>query len=149
MGFILNKKTNLTVNAFFKELDDLAEIPIYLGGPVCYNRLFFVHALGDTIIPGALKINDRLYFDGDFNALKRYILNGYSIEGKVKFFLGYSGWTEGQLDQEIEQNSWAVSPTSTRDILTADGEGYWKDSVKLLGNDYKSWTKYPKDPCLN
>lgn len=149
MGFVLNKKTDLIVNSFFKEFAELPEIPIYLGGPVSPNRLFFIHSLGDNIIPDALKINDYLYFDGDFNALKRYILNGHPIDGKVKFFLGYSGWTEGQLNHEIKRNSWAVSHITTDNILSADGEGYWKDSVELLGNDYKTWTKYPKDPYLN
>ena len=100
MGFVLNKKTDLIVNSFFKEFAEFPEIPIYLGGPVSPNRLFFIHSLGDNIIPDALKINDYLYFDGDFNALKRYILNGHPIDGKVKFFLGYSGWTEGQLNHE-------------------------------------------------
>ena len=89
MGFVLNKKTDLIVNSFFKEFAEFPEIPIYLGGPVSPNRLFFIHSLGDNIIPDALKINDYLYFDGDFNALKRYILNGHPIDGKVKFFLGY------------------------------------------------------------
>ncbi|MDR4035682.1 MAG: YqgE/AlgH family protein, partial [Parabacteroides sp.] len=149
MGFVLNKKTDLIVNSFFKEFAEFPEIPIYLGGPVSPNRLFFIHSLGDNIIPDALKINDYLYFDGDFNALKRYILNGHPIDGKVKFFLGYSGWTEGQLNHEIKRNSWAVSHITTDNILSADGEGYWKDSVELLGNDYKTWTKYPKDPYLN
>ena len=72
MGFVLNKKTDLIVNSFFKEFAEFPEIPIYLGGPVSPNRLFFIHSLGDNIIPDALKINDYLYFDGDFNALKRY-----------------------------------------------------------------------------
>lgn len=149
MGFVLNKRTDLVVNTFFKEFEDYAKIPIFLGGPVSSNRLFFIHTLGDIIIPGALKINDSLYFDGDFNALKRYIQNGHSIEGKVKFLLGCSGWTEGQLGHEIQRNSWAVSHVTPQDVLSADGETYWKDSVELLGNDYKTWTKYPKDPYLN
>ena len=121
MGFVLNKKTDLIVNSFFKEFAEFPEIPIYLGGPVSPNRLFFIHSLGDNIIPDALKINDYLYFDGDFNALKRYILNGHPIDGKVKFFLGYSGWTEGQLNHEIKRNSWAVSHITTDNILSADG----------------------------
>lgn len=149
MGFVLNKRTDLIVNTFFEEFAGLPEMPIYLGGPVNRNRLFFIHSLGEAIIPDSVRVNDSLYFDGDFGALKRYILNGYPIEGKVKFLLGYSGWTEGQLGDEIERNSWAVSPIAADNILSADGEGYWKDSVKLLGSDYKSWTKYPKDPYLN
>ena len=142
MGFVLNKKTDLIVNTFFPELEEYPEIPIYLGGPVSANRLFF-------IVPDSVKIKDRLYFDGDFEALKRYIQNGHSIEGKVKFFLGYSGWTEGQLGNEINKNSWVVSHAAKENVLLADGESFWKNSLEQLGSNYEAWTKYPKDPYLN
>ena len=105
MGFVLNKKTELSVNTFFADLQGFPEMPIYLGGPVSANRLFFIHSLGDLIIPNSLKINDHLYFDGDFSALIHYIQNGHSVDGKVKFFLGYSGWQKGQLHNEIAKNS--------------------------------------------
>lgn len=149
MGFVLNKKTELTVNSFFNDLEKLPEMPIYLGGPVSSNRLFFLHSLGDLIIPDSVKINEHLYFDGDFESLRRYMLNGHSIEGKVKFFLGYSGWTEGQLGNEITKNSWVVSRTSNRNVLLAEGEEFWKHSLESLGSQYETWTKYPKEPCLN
>lgn len=148
MGFVLNKKTDLIVNTF-PELEEYPEIPIYLGGPVSANRLFFIHSLGDLIVPDSVKIKDRLYFDGDFEALKRYIQNGHSIEGKVKFFLGYSGWTEGQLGNEINKNSWVVSHAAKENVLLADGESFWKNSLEQLGSNYEAWTKYPKDPYLN
>ena len=149
MGFVLNKKTDLIVNTFFPELEEYPEIPIYLGGPVSANRLFFIHSLGDLIVPDSVKIKYRLYFDGDFEALKRYIQNGHSIEGKVKFFLGYSGWTEGQLGNEINKNSWVVSHAAKENVLLADGESFWKNSLEQLGSNYEAWTKYPKDPYLN
>lgn len=149
MGFVLNKKTDLIVNTFFPELEEYPEIPIYLGGPVSANRLFFIHSLGDLIVPDSVKIKDRLYFDDDFEALKRYIQNGHSIEGKVKFFLGYSGWTEGQLGNEINKNSWVVSHAAKENVLLADGESFWKNSLEQLGSNYEAWTKYPKDPYLN
>ncbi|SEG01441.1 MULTISPECIES: YqgE/AlgH family protein [Parabacteroides] len=149
MGFVLNKKTDLVVNTFFSELEDLSEIPIYLGGPVSPNRLFFIHSLGNNIIPDAVKINDQLYFDGNFEALKRYIVNGHSIEGKVKFFLGYSGWTQGQLEKEITQNSWIVSRNANDNVMFAEGESFWKDSLKEMGSRYETWINYPKDPYLN
>lgn len=149
VGFVLNKKTDMIVNTFFPELEEYPEIPIYLGGPVSANRLFFIHSLGDLIVPDSVKIKDRLYFDGDFEALKRYIQNGHSIEGKVKFFLGYSGWTEGQLGNEINKNSWVVSHAAKENVLLADGESFWKNSLEQLGSNYEAWTKYPKDPYLN
>ena len=149
MGFVLNKKTDLIVNTFFPELEEYPEIPIYLGGPVSANRLFFIHSLGDLIVPDSVKIKDRLYFDGDFQTLKRYMQNGHSIEGKVKFFLGYSGWTEGQLEGEITRNSWVVSQSTNENIMIAEDESFWKASLKELGSRYKTWTNYPKDPYLN
>lgn len=149
MGFVLNKKTELVVNSFFKELENLPDIPIYLGGPVSANRLFFIHSLGSTIIPGALPINDELYFDGDFEAFKQYVLSGHPIEGKIKFFLGYSGWTKGQLREEINGNSWVVSRAPNDSMIDAEGDHYWKKSLGQLGNKYKTWTNYPKDPYLN
>ena len=149
MGFVLNKKTELSVNTFFADLQGFPEMPIYLGGPVSANRLFFIHSLGDLIIPNSLKINDHLYFDGDFSALIHYIQNGHPVDGKVKFFLGYSGWQEGQLHNEIDQNSWVVRHASNRNVLLAEGEGFWKKSLESLGSQYETWTKYPKEPSLN
>ena len=77
------------------------------------------------------------------------MLKGHSIEGKVKFFLGYSGWTKGQLGSEINKNSWVVSHATKENILLADGESFWKNSLEQLGSNYEAWTKYPKDPYLN
>ena len=142
MGLVLN-------NTFFEDLKKYPDMPIYLGGPVSANRLFFIHSLGDMIIPNSVKINEHLYFDGDFNALLRYIQNGHPIDGKVKFFLGYSGWQEGQLTNEISKNSWVVSHASNRNVLLAEGEDFWKRSLESLGSQYETWTKYPKDPYLN
>lgn len=148
MGFVLNKKLELIVNDFFPELDSFPEIPIYLGGPVSGDRLFFIHTLGDILIPDAEKIADNLYFDGDFTALKRYIVNGHPVEGCIKFFLGYSGWTEDQLANEIEKNSWVVSPVHGN-LFGAGGDAFWKSSIASLGGKYKTWINYPKDPYYN
>lgn len=149
MGFVLNKRTDLFVNNFFPELEELPNIPIYLGGPVNSSHLFFIHSLGENIIPNSVKIDNKLYFDGEFDALKHYVLSGNSIEGKVKFFIGYSGWTENQLNGEIISNSWLVSHSTYERIMLADDDAFWKDSVKLMGDAYSTWINYPKNPDMN
>lgn len=148
MGVVLNRKVPIIVNKFFPELQEYPDIQVYLGGPVSPDKLFFVHTLGDLIIPNAQKINEHLYFDGDFKALLRYISRGHRIEGKVKFFMGYSGWTKNQLTEEIERNSWVVSRTYGS-LFTAEDDNYWKSSVAQLGGKYKNWLNYPKDPYYN
>jgi len=149
MGFVLNKKSNLFVNSFFKELELCHEMPIYIGGPVSPNRLFFIHSLGEEVVPDSIKVNDHLYFDGDFESLKKYVLAGNSIQNKVKFFLGYSGWSEGQLNSEIEHDAWIVSKTTNHNVMFGDGELLWKRMLESLGTNYAFWLQIPKDPYLN
>ncbi|MCD7935619.1 MAG: YqgE/AlgH family protein [Tannerellaceae bacterium] len=150
MGFILNKKTDLYVNDFFPGLEDFPDLPIFLGGPVSSNRLFFIHTFGDDILPGAIPLTDQLYFDGEFRILQEYIKAGYPVMEHVKFFLGYAGWTEGQLKKEIENNSWLVSQEMITDkILKARDETFWKQTLEHLGSKYKTWAKFPKNPELN
>lgn len=149
LGFVLNKKLSLIVNDFFPELEKFASMPIFMGGPVCKDRLFFIHTLDANIIPESQKINDTLSFCGSFDALKEYIISGRPVEGAVKFFLGYSGWDKDQLNNEIEQNSWVVSKDSISNILRAENETFWKDSLNTLGGKYKNWINYPKEPYYN
>jgi putative transcriptional regulator len=149
MGFVLNKRTNLIVNTFLQEMKFYPDIPIYLGGPVHSNHLFFIHALGDKIIPDGVKIVDNLYFDGNFEALKHYIMQGGVVEGKVKFFLGYSGWSENQLTDEIDSDSWLVGNASIKNIMRAEGDSFWNHAVDSLGGKYKTWKNYPVNPYLN
>jgi putative transcriptional regulator len=149
MGFVLNKRTDLVVNDFLPELKHLPDIPIYLGGPVHFNHLFYIHLLGDDIVPDGAKIGKKLRFDGNFEALKRYIANGGAVEGKVKFFMGYSGWSENQLNDEIMRDSWLVGETSPQNMMLADDESFWDYALDTLGNPYTLWKNYPKNPEWN
>ena len=148
MGFVLNRNVDLFLNDYIKGLDKIPRIPVFLGGPVSFDHLFFIHSLGD-IIPGSIQIGDNLYYDGDFESLNYYLLSGKPVEGKIKFFLGYSGWTKNQLMEEIKMDSWLVSRSSAAELLLANGETFWEKSVKAIGGPYLSWLNYPKDPLLN
>jgi len=148
MGFVLNKKTDLWLNDFIVGLENIPHIPLYLGGPVSSDRLFFIHSL-DDMIPDSIQIDDNLYFDGDFESLSYYLMSGKPVSGKIKFFLGYSGWTKNQLAEEIDQDSWLVGKSSNRQIMVAEDELCWKNAVELIGGPYLTWINYPKDPLLN
>lgn len=148
MGFVLNKKTGLYVNDLFDGLKNVQPLPIYLGGPIAADHLYFIHSLGKNVAD-CVQIDENLYFDGDFESLLHYIRSGQPIDGKIKFLLGYSGWTENQLDGEIDQDSWLVSKTTSQKILLAEGDSFWKQSVESVGGSYLTWINYPKDPILN
>ncbi|MDR1331633.1 MAG: YqgE/AlgH family protein [Tannerella sp.] len=148
MGLVLNKRTELRVNDLFPELKSLPDIPVYLGGPVGANHLYFLHTLGGRV-PGSMPIEGDLCFDGDFEVIKSYILDRNPVEGHVKFFLGYSGWTENQLNGEILGDSWLVSTPTAGRIMCDGGDALWKDAVRSLGSPYDTWTNYPVYPDMN
>jgi len=151
MGFVLNKNTGLFLNDFVEPLGEQLKslrIPLYMGGPVSVERLFYIHSLGD-LVPDSIQIGNNLYVDGDFEALCYYLLSNQPVKGKVKFFLGYAGWTTHQLDDEIRQNSWLVGDATPRNMMLATGDTFWKKAVTSIGGSYLTWINYPKYPHLN
>ncbi len=121
-------------------------ITIYCGGPLGHDRLFFIHTLGDGIIPGARLYGNGLWIGGDFAAAVDYINQGYPVEGFIRFFIGYSGWTSGQLMREVHDDTWAVipEPTASPDILQGEGDHYWHRAVRTLGEAYRAWQLLPQ-----
>ncbi len=148
MGFVLNKKMPEKMNDFFPELKVVDDIPIFRGGPVGLDKLYFIHTLG-SIIPDSYEVINGVYFGGDFDVVKSYIEKGNPVEGKIKFFLGYSGWEQEQLNNEITIHSWLVGKTEETKVMKSEGELFWKKSLGDLGGQYKSWANFPKRPFLN
>ena len=146
VGFILNKPVEYSMKDIFRDIPNF-EADIYIGGPVSSDQLFFVHTLGD-IIPGCLKVKENLYWGGDFNHLKSLMSAGLVDHHQVRFFMGYSGWAEGQLDDEIAEHSWLVEEAPVVKIMESD-ENFWTESVREIGGHYELWQFFPEDPSLN
>lgn len=125
MGLVLNKPLPLSLNDVLKEFKDISNIPIYKGGPLSTDTLFYLHTLKD--VEDSLQIGKGVYLNGDFDAIRRYILQGNDIDGKIRFFLGYSGWEHDQLCQEIEENTWLIGSTSIASLMNEKGSAeLWK-----------------------
>ena len=107
MGLVINKQLPLFLNEIIMEFKYLDEIPLYKGGPIATDTLFYLHTLSD--IPGSISISKGLYLNGDFDEIKKYILQGNKINECIRFFLGYSGWDSEQLNNEIRENTWLDS----------------------------------------
>ena len=86
MGLIINKQLPIFVNDIIKEFKYIENIPLYKGGPIATDTLFYLHTLAD--IPGAIPISKGLYLNGDFDEIKKYILQGNKVDRYIRFFLG-------------------------------------------------------------
>lgn len=149
MGIVMNKPTGYTLGSLIKQIDNNNNTPIYCGGPLSCDRLYFIHTLGE-IIPNSRKITGNLYIGGDFEAIINYVNSGYDVDGNVRFFIGYSGWDAGQLEEELALHTWAVSNQHhTHTLLIGEGDNYWHNHVKALGAEYRGWQYHPENPQLN
>lgn len=148
LGFVLNNKTDVRISQLVQNIPE-CDFPIYLGGPVAQENLFFVHNRFDLLLSGE-EVAPGIYFGGDEEKLMDAIRLNSIKSDEIKFFIGYSGWSATQLQQEIEQNSWAVQNKYPRQIVwEGDGELLWKDAIIGLGPRYAHVANFPQSPELN
>jgi putative transcriptional regulator len=145
-GLVLNQLSNLTLQDAFD--DCYGTMPLYVGGPVEYNILHFLHRLGE-MVPDTVDLGNGLYWSGDFETLKTLINLNKINDSDVRFFLGYSGWGEGQLEGEMKRNSWIVRDCDDELIFEADADTFWRKVLREMGGNYKVMSNYPTDPRLN
>lgn len=147
VGFVLNKQCEQTLDELLEGFEGFP-IPVYYGGPVQLDTIHFLHQYPD-LVPGGQEIMEGVYWGGDFEALCNLIREGSIDFNKVRFYLGYSGWSEGQLDNEMQERTW-LTVTATRKLLFHNNpDDVWKESLLLLGGDYAMMANFPIDPQLN
>jgi putative transcriptional regulator len=101
------------------------------------------------LISGGEEVFKGVYWGGNFESLLIHLKNKDLDPSKLRFFLGYSGWTEGQLDYEMQEESWVTATATRKLIFNTKPENVWKDSLTHLGGDYKMMINFPLDPQLN
>ena len=146
IGFVLNKPMAYTTSDLVTELAGL-EYPVYIGGPVEQNQLYYLHNYAE--VEDALQIVPGIYWGGDFSKLTRLLQEGKIQPGEVRFFAGYSGWDAGQLDRELDENSWMVGDITPARFFEIPNDNLWEASMSGLGGRYRIWANFPKDPIMN
>lgn len=150
MGLILNHPTDLKLSDVLPHDLIVVDAPLYLGGPVQNDMLFFVHDLGPDLIPDAQAVGNGLYVGGDFDTLRRYVNGGGAVDGHIRFLSGYSGWAAGQLQAEVDIHSWAVLDDADAGMLLSGNVGdMWQLAVNRFGDRYRMWRNWPLDPTAN
>lgn len=142
LGYILNRPLGKTVGdlLFDEQFENLADIPVYIGGPVSTEHLTF-GSLGWS------NGENRLHFSTHLSAPQalRQRHEGYS----VRAFVGYSGWSEGQLESELERNAWITRPAEPR-MLDTDGlDTLWNRLLRDLSPWHALIADEPDDLSLN
>lgn len=146
-GFVINRLYENTLDELVPELEGY-KLPVYYGGPVQLNTIHLLHQVPEKI-PGGQEVLKGIYWGGDFDFVVEMIKNEDPDLDKIRFFLGYSGWSEGQLTEEMNEKTWLTVKGSKKLIFHPDHQEIWKDALKQLGGDYEMMINFPIDPQLN
>lgn len=148
VGFVLNHSTDVEVKMIMPELE-VVEGFIFEGGPVEQDSLHFIHTYPG--IPGSSDLGNGIFWSGDFEHVLDGIKEGIYVSSQFRFFVGYSGWSVGQLDDEIEDEAWVVSEILKEDLFTEtiDDNALWKNAMTRLGGDFAILANSPINPHLN
>jgi putative transcriptional regulator len=146
VGFILNRSTELTLGDLLPELYT-PSLTIYQGGPVQMDTLHMVHRIPLSL--GGNRIADDIYWGGSYEALQEVVENSAYSPDDMRLYVGYSGWSEGQLEKEMEEGSWLVTDATPHLLFDTKPEDIWKEAIRQLGKEYAFLANMPLNPQLN
>ena len=143
IGVIINRPLNKSVGDLVTETppQNLADVPVFLGGPVGNNQLMLA-AFEWHKVEG-LKLNQHSLVAGES------IADAPHGSPAIFAFLGYAGWSAGQLEAEMKQKAWIVQKPSRATLRSERLSRLWFDIMNRLGPWYRMLAAAPDDPSLN
>ena len=147
IGFILNKPINMKINDLLASFPEF-ESDVFFGGPVATDTIHFLHNLGD-LLEGSKYITKGVYWGGNFEKLKFLITSGLVYPNQIRFYVGYSGWSPGQLEEEISTSSWVISESDPNYVFKSNSDGLWKQVMIDKGELYAILSELPENVNLN
>jgi putative transcriptional regulator len=136
MGLMINRLSEyclgdvLAQMNMHSELPEVAEAPVLIGGPVQPERGFVLHAPGGNW-ESSFHISDRVSVTTSRDILLAMAAGNGPRHAIVT--LGYSGWSAGQLEQELRDNHWLTAPAAERVLFETPLDERWEAAAGLVG----------------
>ena len=148
IGFVLNQLTSLSIGDLVIQLENHPPLlGLYNGGPVQPDTLHIMHRIPDVL--GGVAVAPGIYWGGSYEILQHIIQNEKHDEKDIRLFIGYSGWSAGQLEKEMTDGAWLVGDANEDIIFESEPENVWKKAISNLGENYSLLANMPLDPQLN
>lgn len=147
VGFVVNRPTTSKVHDLVPEFPT-SNYTVYDGGPVQNDGLYFIHSVGE-LIPDSIHIRGSLYWSGDFETVEKLVASKSIFPEQIRFYRGYSGWSAGQLESELNENSWYVIDHRHINPLMEPPTMMWKNILLRMEPKYRIWANSPSNPIFN
>lgn len=145
VGVVLNRPFEVTVEDAVPPLADLvpADELLYQGGPVQPEAAVVVADLADPSKAGVIAFGTIGFLAEEVDAMEAGLVR------RARIYAGYSGWGPGQLENELEEDAWLVTPAREEDMFLGDTERLWGQVLRRLGRGYDIMRSMPFDPSSN
>ncbi|NJB85384.1 putative transcriptional regulator [Lewinella marina] len=140
LGFIINRRINkqrrtlLRVDELVKDFPEF-DAPVYFGGPVGTDTVHYLHRKGD-LLEGSDEVVKGIYWGGNYEQLKVLIDQGVITPRDIRFFVGYSGWSEQQLQEELDGGSWVTARMYPNYLFKSDPDSLWSQVMENKGSTF-------------
>lgn len=145
LGVVLNRALNVTVRETLPTLRDLVppDEPLFQGGPVQPTSPVMLAELARPDLADILVFGSVGFLVGEVSKdIEPSIL-------RARVFAGYSGWGPGQLEAEMDVDSWITEPARDDDVFTGAPDLLWSTVLQRKGPDYRRLSRMPYDPSMN
>jgi putative transcriptional regulator len=146
MGLVLNRAADVTVGEAVPPLAAFAgeDSRLYVGGPVQPEAVLVLAEFDDPSAAASIVVGDVGFAssEGDLEEL------GSAVR-RTRVFAGYAGWGPGQLEAELEEESWLVEPAEGVDLFPEPGDDLFGSVLRRKGGTYRVLALMPEDPSAN
>lgn len=147
VGFILNKTIDMQIDSLVANFPEF-ESEVYYGGPVATDTIHYIHNVGD-LLDDSNEVARGVYWGGDFEKLKFLVNSKLVFPENIKFFIGYSGWSGGQLQDELDSGTWITDEMYANYAFKDDKNTLWSNVLNNKGDRYTVIAQMPDTPSQN
>lgn len=147
VGFILNKTIDMNIESLVADFPEF-EATVYYGGPVATDTIHYIHNLGN-LLDNSNEVSRGVYWGGDFDKLKFLVSSGLVKPDNIKFFVGYSGWSGGQLQEELDEGTWIVDDLYANYAFKDEESSLWSTVLNNKGDKYTVIAQMPESHSNN
>lgn len=147
IGFVLNKRMDIGLNELISDFPEF-ETKVYFGGPVQTDTIHYIHNVGD-LLEESRKIADGVWWGGNFETLKVLVRTELIKPENIRFFVGYSGWSETQLEEEMETGSWVTADMHPNYVFKSKPDSLWSQIMSNKGDLFTVIANMPDSVTYN
>jgi putative transcriptional regulator len=147
IGFIMNKPLDVKISDLVQDFPEF-ESKVFFGGPVSTDTVHFIHNSGD-ILDNSVQIENGVFWGGDFEKLKVLIQSQLIKPEDIRFYVGYSGWSSGQLYEELNIGSWVIAEMHANYLFKVEPNALWKLIMSNKGDAYSVIAQMPDSANWN